>query len=195
MTDPGDPDAPRSEAIPSWVEGLRGELRRLGRATVAAQSAAEACEERVASLVDGSDGSTGPGSGPEVESLLRSLLVVRDSLERITTSGASRRARPEPSGLRALWPRWLGAPAPGPAEERLLEAVRLVKQQLDQALESHGVILEQEVGVSVDPELHRVVEIADGSPPGHVVAIVRSGARFRRRLLREADVVVTREQP
>lgn len=76
----------------------------------------------------------------------------------------------------------------------LIEGVRLVRQQMEQALASYGVQKISAVG-AFDPAIHDAVSVApvrDIELHGKVLDQVEPGYRFGDRLLRPAKVVVGR---
>lgn len=167
---------------PPWVEELIEELRRVGRAAVAARAAAEACEETVESL--------GPAAPPsEARRILDSILPVCDALGRMA-EGA--RVAAPPRG----WLERLRESERTAAElSALREAVALLDAQLTSALESSGVVVDREIGGRVDPDRHRVVETRAPRARdrvGTVSVVIRPGYRLGEVLVREADVVAIR---
>jgi molecular chaperone GrpE len=97
-----------------------------------------------------------------------------------------RRARP------TWWP--FGRPAPDPDLQALADGLGVLQAQLDAALAGCGITVDRRVGVTVDPEVHRVVEVRPrrgSEPEGVVVEVVRPGYAAPGRLVREADVVAT----
>ncbi|MBX3274620.1 MAG: nucleotide exchange factor GrpE [Sandaracinaceae bacterium] len=162
---------------------LLEELRRVGRAAVAAQAAAQSCEETVERLAHAST----DAPRDDARQLLEALLPVADALGRM--ADGARRAEP-PRG-------WLARLRGGWDELRALRAaVTILEAQLEGALEGAGVTIERAVGREVDPALHRVVETrppAPGERDGIVGRVVRPGYLYGGRIVREADVVATRE--
>jgi molecular chaperone GrpE (heat shock protein) len=181
-----------SADAPEWLEVVLADVRRQGRAAIAAQAAAEACEERVAELgaaLERSRDRAPDPDAPTVESFVRSILPFSDALDRVVDQARrldTTAARRGWGGLRRL------LPVANDEAERLRmmrEAVELLRHQLDQVFESHGVELERGLGGLLDTSIHRVVETRSGAPQGRVVGVVRAGARAWGRVLREADVV------
>lgn len=163
------------------LDTLSQDLRKQGRAAVAAQAAAEAC---LAQLRE-----QGEGSAPQETStdLLENLLPVFDALDQAV---AQARALPRPSRVARL----LGDGGAVAAVENLTEGLRLLQRQLASALERSNVELIRPEGGPVDARLHRVVETQrGGGRPGHVVRVVRPGYQLGSRLLREAEVVAVEE--
>jgi molecular chaperone GrpE (heat shock protein) len=76
----------------------------------------------------------------------------------------------------------------------MAEGLRVLRAQLAAALASRGVTADRRVGVAVDPEVHRVVEVRvrrDSEREGVVVEVLRPGYAAGARLIREAEVVAT----
>jgi molecular chaperone GrpE len=84
--------------------------------------------------------------------------------------------------------------ANGQAPSALLEGLRLVQRNLDQALESEGVKRIEAEGQPYDPHQHEALFFVetDAIEPGHVVNVVRQGYKLQDRLLRAAQVTVAR---
>jgi hypothetical protein len=126
-----------------------------------------------------------PAGGEAERSLVRALLPLADSLDRVVqeTRGLAASAA-EPGRVM----RWLGATARRPELESLSSAVVLLRAQLDDALSAAGVEIDRRTRVPIDGDAHRVV----ATTPGHaglVVEVVRPGYVHRGARLREADVV------
>lgn len=169
------------EDLAARIAELALELRRQGRAAVAAQAAAEAC---LAAIEERGE----PADEPE-PAWLAPLLPVADAIDRIDARAASllqERSRP-----RTLL-RWPLGKAPDPDLAAIAGAVRILRAQMAQALESLDVTIERRVGIPVDPELHRVVDVRmAGSAEGTIVEVVRPGYSLGGRVVREAEVVVS----
>jgi molecular chaperone GrpE len=105
-----------------------------------------------------------------LESVLKDWLQVVDGIERALASD----------------------PAPGPLQEGLSS----VLAQVDAILARQGVVQIGEVGERFDPERHEAVEVRDDDEhPDHtVLAVVRRGYMMGDRLLRPAQVVVSRRR-
>ncbi|MBM3947763.1 MAG: nucleotide exchange factor GrpE [SAR202 cluster bacterium] len=84
--------------------------------------------------------------------------------------------------------------ANGQAPAALLEGLKLVQRNLDQVLESEGVKRIEAEGQPYDPHQHEALFFVetDAVEPGHVVNVVRQGYRLQDRLLRAAQVTVSR---
>jgi molecular chaperone GrpE (heat shock protein) len=194
------------------IEELIREVRRQGRAAVAAQAAAESCLER---LADGQDRDEPPADDAHAEDAqqeetewVHALLPVADAVDRVLAQARAMvergrdRGEPTVSGLRpkarALLsmlgraPREVPDRAGGPELQALAEGLRVLRAQLSTALESRGVTADRRVGVPVDPEVHRVVEMRAARPGERddvVLEVVRPGYTARGRIVREAEVV------
>ena len=172
-------------------------IRKQGRAALAAQAAAEACLEAVLRLEAGAKPATssGPPAGDEAAegaAVLARLLPFVDALRRVVQESRAL-ASPAPAGLRAR----LFGQREDPRVAALVEGVRILGAQLEATLQGLGVAIDAEVGVPVDGERHRVVEVrppGPGAPAGTVLQIVRAGYALRGRRLREADVVAAEER-
>jgi molecular chaperone GrpE (heat shock protein) len=153
------------------------EVRRQGRAAIAAQSAAEACLAGLERLEANLSDASAPQAGDEGRALLEALLPFFDALDRAATEAA-----------RAPRPGWLSRL--GDAHRRATaqaEAFRLLRAQLEATLERVGVEVDRETGIPFDADRHRAVERRPG-PPG-VIEVVLPGYRVHGRTLREAQVV------
>jgi molecular chaperone GrpE len=195
------------------VEELIREVRRQGRAAVAAQAAAESCLER---LAEDQGGEEPPAEEAEVEeeahaddaAWVHALLPVADALDRVLSQARAMVERsldpgePTVGGLRPkarrLWsmlgraPREVPHRAGGPDLHALAEGLRVLRAQLMTALESRGVTADRRVGVPVDPEVHRVVEVRAARPDERddvVLEVIRPGYTAHGRIVREAEVV------
>jgi molecular chaperone GrpE len=105
-----------------------------------------------------------------IESVLTDWLQVVDSIERALASD----------------------PSPGPLQEGLSS----VLAQIDNVLARQGVVQIGEVGERFDPERHEAIEVRDDNehPDRTVLAVVRRGYAMGDRLLRPAQVVVSRRR-
>ena len=77
--------------------------------------------------------------------------------------------------------------------EQLLGGVRIVREELTRALESHGVsVIRPEIGDDFDPHLHQAVQRQPTSEhePGTIVAVPQVGYMIEKLMLRPASVVV-----
>ncbi len=163
------------------LDALRQDVRRQGRASIAAQAAAEACAEQVRALATKID--RGARSATTVSLDFEALLPVLDGLPRaVEQVRRSLAALERPLVLRRR----------GVAEVRALaEGLRLLDEQARDALGELGITILDPLGERVDPQLHRVIEVRPG-PSGLVLEVVRRGYMKGERVLREAEVVVGR---
>lgn len=78
--------------------------------------------------------------------------------------------------------------------ESLLQGIELVQRDLASALARHGVEEVEALGQPFDPSVHEALaQIPDASvPPNTVVQVFQPGYRLRDRLLRPAQVVVSK---
>ncbi|WP_438030360.1 nucleotide exchange factor GrpE [Sorangium sp. So ce233] len=191
------PGAPPDDLGARLAELVR-EVRRQGRAAVAAQAAAESCLEQVTALARVAEGTrcTSNDAAPqpaEELSWLHAILPVADAVDRVVAQASAmvdRRARVERAGI---WP-FRRSATPDPELGALSEGLRVLRAQLVAALEGCGVTVDRRVGVAVDPEVHRVVEVRprrEAEPEGVVVDVIRPGYAAQGRLVREADVVAS----
>jgi molecular chaperone GrpE (heat shock protein) len=177
--------------IETRLEDLLREVRRQGRASVAAQAASESCLEAVNGLrkdFEGFKEGDDDGDGTSGEQLLRALLPVFDAIDRVAQQAKTARAKAP-----APWIQKLLSPPPDDVTLGLLaDGLRLLRAQLEAALNSVGVEVDRRVGVIVDAERHRVVEVRRNAPGPRetVLEIVRPGYSFEGIRIRETDVVV-----
>jgi molecular chaperone GrpE len=172
------------------LEELTRELRRQGRAAIAAQAASESCLERLAAFERAmrderegrdqasSDERDGGGEGQseeagaareaeararEVVAWLEALVPVADAIDRAASHAAevAESARP-PLRLR-IWP-FARKSAVRADLDALASGLRVLRDQLAAALRSRGIYIERRLGVEVDPELHRVVGVRPSEP-------------------------------
>lgn len=76
----------------------------------------------------------------------------------------------------------------------LLAGIELVERNFLAALARHGVTRIEALGAPFDPALHEGVSLVPatgGTPPGRVVAVLRSGYRMGEELIRAATVVIS----
>ncbi|MEM9692644.1 MAG: nucleotide exchange factor GrpE [Myxococcota bacterium] len=171
-----------SDDLETTLQELRNDLRRQGRAAIAAQAAAEACLALLeATPSDGSAAGPSPSSG-EMRSWCRPLLPALDSLDRVRQQAQTVLDGPR-SGWLSRWRRDEDA-------IRLASSMVLLAEQLETALGEAGLEVERpRVGASFDDQRHRAVGRAPGTRE-QVVEVVRPGYRLGEELLREADVIV-----
>jgi molecular chaperone GrpE (heat shock protein) len=186
--------------LASRIDELTRDVRRQGRAAVAAQAAAESCLQRLAEAEEAGGEGAAREMPDAVMGWVHALLPVADALDRILAQArAMAERRPEtPAKGRGLWARLRGGPRGTPSSVRdpelraLAEGLRVLRAQLAAALETCDVVVDRRVGVPVDPEVHRVIEVRAaraGEPEGVVVEVVRPGYAAGGRVVREAEVV------
>ena len=80
------------------------------------------------------------------------------------------------------------------AESMIFRGMEMVKKQLDDFLSGQGVEEVSAEGKMFDPAVHEAVsqEDCEASPEGSVLRVVRRGFKMGERLLRPANVVVSR---
>ena len=80
------------------------------------------------------------------------------------------------------------------AESMIFRGMEMVKKQLDDFLSGQGVEEVSAEGEMFDPAIHEAVsqEDCEASPEGSVLKVIRRGYRMGDRLLRPANVVVSR---
>jgi hypothetical protein len=185
--------SPTLADVTARLDDLLREVRRQGRAAVAAQAAAEQCLEALERAPE-KEAEAEPEPEPaRGVAWLRALLPIADAVDRIAAQAAAtaeRRARPQ---HRRFWlfPR---APEPGdPEVAALSEGLRVLRAQLAAVLGGLGVTVDRDVGVPVDAERHRVVEVRERrtAVKSTVVEVVRPGYALDGRIVREAEVVAT----
>jgi len=133
----------------------------------------------------------------EAERYLR-LLAEFDNFRRRTTreqslaSDAGRRAALEP--LLPVLDTLEQALAAGSSDDNFYQGVAATRRLFADALRDAGAERIATVGEPFDPAIHEAVEIvsADDAAPGTIVRETRSGWRLGDRLLRPAQVVVSR---
>ncbi len=216
MTDTsGEQGSATLDLLASRLDELTREVRRQGRAAVAAQAAAESCLEKVAALEeagtggksepDGEDADedTARGASPARTDWVRAILPVADALDRMVAQANAMVERPPPApapapprrGLFSLFSPPPPAPPP-PARDTelrvLAEGLRVLRAQLTSALEACDVHADRRTGVAIDPEVHRVVEVRPlraGERADVVLEVVRPGYAAGDQIVREAEVV------
>lgn len=108
------------------------------------------------------------------------LLEVRDALARGADAARG-------GGQHLGWKRWFVSAG---FAEAVAEGYDLGLRRIDAALESRGVRPMECVGLPVDPERMRVVDVVpgEGTPEGHVVEVLRRGYVRGDRVVRCAEV-------
>jgi molecular chaperone GrpE (heat shock protein) len=178
------------------LEALSVETRRQGRASIAAQAAAESCASSVDAMraevsqlrerVCSERGDSG------LEDLVRALMPVADAIDRVGEQSSKLTVNAKRPGFLA---RMFGATDPTMGLQALSDGLNVLGAQLEAAMSGMGVQVDREVGVAVDGQAHRVVEVRTPGPgdvPGVVIEIVRPGYCLNGKQLREADVAVWR---
>jgi molecular chaperone GrpE (heat shock protein) len=187
------------------LDDLLKEVRRQGRAAIAAQAAAESCLEEL--RAQSSEGDPDDGGDDEADERaamaaaeegarwLRALIPVADAIDRVAREAAALDA-PRAPVKRGLFARLLAPvePADGRAQAALGEGLRVLRAQLEGTLRDLGVSVDRRTGGPVDGERQRVVEVrapAPGEHRGTVVEVVRPGYALGDKVVRETEVVVT----
>ncbi len=195
-----DPD--RLDQIVLRLDAISQDIRKQGRASVAAQAAAETCLEGVRALQDrlpppgmSSEPHQEPTEREELADVVGALLPFADALDRAVEQARGSAVQPQPASWLA---RWLGlAPAPSSGLSSIAGGLELLQQQLRSTFQELGVEIESRVGIPVDGDVHRVVEVrqAPDVPPNTVIAVVRPGYSVGGARLREAEVVASSREP
>ncbi|MEM6789870.1 MAG: nucleotide exchange factor GrpE [Myxococcota bacterium] len=167
--------------IAEVLEALRMELRRQGRAAIAAQAAAEACLEMLQRPP------APAAAAAKDEAWVNPLLPALDALERVRQHAEKVANAPAVPGG------WLQRLRRARSEDEatgLAARVLLLAEQFESALRDAGLAPARPArGDPFDAAVHRAVGRVPG-PAETVVEVVRSGYRYRDRLVREADVIV-----
>jgi len=190
---------PSQQDLAARLDDVLKEVRRQGRAAIAAQAAAESCLEAIQARPAAVSEANAQASDEAVR-WLRALIPVADAVDRIAQRVAAPGARSAPAApaKRSLLQRLLGdreAPEPddGHARAALHEGVRLLQAQLEGALHDLGVAVDRRTGGPIDGERQRVVEVRAPGPherAGTVVEVVRPGYVLGTKMVREAEVVI-----
>ncbi len=79
-------------------------------------------------------------------------------------------------------------------ESMIYQGMNMVHSQTQDFLRDHGVVAIDSVGKAFDPTCHEAVEqqFSDEVEEGHVIAELRRGFRMAERLLRAANVIVSK---
>ena len=180
------------QELATRLDDLLKEVRRQGRAAIAAQAAAESCLEAIqARHAEVSEPIKPSANSDEAVRWLRALIPVADAIDRI----AQRATVVDSPPKRTLLQRVLRAPEPdaSPARAALTEGLRLLKAQLEATLHDLGVEVDRRTGEPVDAEHQRVVEVRAAGPTervGTVIEVVRPGYALGAKIVREAEVVI-----
>jgi molecular chaperone GrpE (heat shock protein) len=184
------------ESIHARLGELTQEIRRQGRAAVAAQAAAESCLELLKEQsLDAEDAPDEDRDPPDEQSQaseaawLERLLPVFDAIDRSVVQAESvAKALPGRRWLTLVPP----MQAALEAAEATIHGLRLLRGQLDQALAQLGVDVDRETGCLLDPERHRVLEVRphQHAPDNSVLEVMRPGYCAGGRRVRDTEVVV-----
>jgi len=129
------------------------------------------------------------------QALVRDLLPVLDALDRAAQHGLQAPAAPPPR----RWWSWLGRRRNAPDGSAALarstgEGIALIRAQLLEALQAHGLQPFDSVGQPFDPQRMQALgqrpASETGSAPGQVVEEAVRGYQWQGDLLREAQVLV-----
>jgi hypothetical protein len=194
-------EAGRLAEISTRLDEILRDVRKQGRAAVAAQAAAESCLEEVRALTHAAPRPAHAGEGEaesaiegarlrEGERWLRAILPLVDATIRIASEAD--RLVDDRSPRRGWWPfSSLGSRARDRSNATpIRDGLAVLLRQIDATLEALGVEIERPAGL-VDPSRHRVVEArpSDSTPAGTILEVVRVGVRLEGRSVRDADVV------
>ncbi len=191
-------EAGRLAEISTRLDEILRDVRKQGRAAVAAQAAAESCLEEVRALTHAAPRPARAGEGEaesaiegarlrEGERWLRAILPLVDATIRIASEAD--RLVDDRSPRRGWWPFASRARDRSNATP-IRDGLAVLLRQIDATLEALGVEIERPAGL-VDPSRHRVVEArpSDSTPAGTILEVVRVGVRLEGRSVRDADVV------
>ncbi len=190
---------PALQELATRLDDLLKEVRRQGRAAIAAQAAAESCLEAIqarpaAASAASAASEAGEATSDEAVRWLRALVPVADAVDRMAQRAAALEA-PDAPTKRTLLQRFFGAGEPDDRHARaaLTEGLRLLRAQLEGTLHDLGVAVDRRTGDPVDAERQRVVEVRAPRPherEGTVVEVVRPGYALGAKIVREAEVVI-----
>jgi hypothetical protein len=186
---------PELAAIRASLDELMHEVRRQGRAAVAAQAAAESCMAEVQRLALGmsqphSDAEQVEPSAPQQDpSWLEALLPLFDDVDRSAAQAEAVAASlPRGRWMRAIpWARKAADAVWG-----LAKGLALLKEKLDETLSDLDVDVDRENDCPFDPERHHAVEVhtSPHARTSSVIEVVRAGYKLGSRRIREAEVVL-----
>lgn len=154
------------EPLRRELDALRDEVRRVGRAVLAARTEAAPADARA-------DDVWATGLLPAVDALDRCARTARTLGEEL---GAPRKS-------------WLRDTPGDPRVATLAEALTLAGHALADLLAARGYRLDRPDALPFDPARHRAVATAPG-PEGQVVETARVGLWHGERRLREAEVIL-----
>ncbi|MEA3188472.1 MAG: molecular chaperone GrpE [Chthoniobacter sp.] len=91
----------------------------------------------------------------------------------------------------------LAAAKTGAENSPILSGMSMVAKQLTDFLADSGVTAIEAEGQKFDPNVHEAIgqEESDKIPEGHIVRQVRKGFKLKERLLRPANVIVSKGKP
>lgn len=152
-----------NENLEARLAQLDGELRRANNEVLKAQAEFENFRKRMRREMQ-------EESRYATTPLITELLPVIDNLQRATQAA-------EQSG----------------ASGGLVDGVKLVIQQFDQALAKHGCVPIEALGQEFDPHLHAALMQGANAdvPAGHVSQVLQSGYKMHDRVVRPAQVFVS----
>lgn len=201
------------------LEALEKQISRAGREQLKANSLSEAQLERLSSAIEmlrsaDMERSTelehayqqiGEAQAAARLEVVQQILPALDGIDEALRSGQAILDKPfEPAARGSGLLRWLGspeAPADTTAEElrntmhSWLVGLSFIQQRLLDALEAEGVRPIVAQGQPFDPQLHiamHVVPPEEDLPPGMVAAELRRGYLAGKKVLRHAEVAVTK---
>lgn len=137
----------------------------------------------------------------ELEDRWKRALADLDNYRKRAEREVQRRVTEEREALLGEWlnavdvvERALQLASPDDAGGGLYEGLRALLEQLEETLRRHGVTRTGSAGERFDPERHEAVAVreTDAVPPHTIVESARSGFAYRDRVLRPAQVVVSR---
>ena len=196
----------RGEPGESSLDGVKDEIRKLGKAQFKANTLAETQNERwqeaFAALQDTQAQNRDLLETLEQErqaaadrKLLEAIIPALDGLENAIASGRGYlRKRDQAATAVHQTPAQQGLVSP--ADRKMLagwlDGLRLVRERLLAILEAGGVTPIPTVGLAFDPYLHRAVgtTATGGDQPGEIVSEERPGYQSTDGVLRYADVIV-----
>lgn len=182
-----EPEAARESTLREAIvrlDEIGKDVRRQGRAAIAAQAASEQCLEAVEAL--GAQAAP-DGSTATARAWLEAIIPTADAIDRIIALASSLAERQSPR--KSFWP-FGGQRRNVQDDPVMLEGLRVLRSQLLAALDAQGVSVERRTGIALDPSIHRVVEVRGRTGTETVVEIVRPGYLLDGQVVREAEVVV-----
>lgn len=193
------------------LDAVLAEVRRQGRAGVAAQAAAEACLKEVHAMKGTPSPHTAAEalrrqpsasepSASELDGRAVSLLIpLFDAID--SAVHQLRRARPSKGLGQGMWSelmRLRRRSAESSSKDSVRLGLELIQAEARSALSRLGVELDDRVGIPLDPERHRVIEVRtgeNGSGAGAtVLQVLRPAYLVGGVCVREADVIASRSR-